>query len=112
MAALRRVHAAGIFPDRALSTLYRERQTLQRKHFLRALAVERGFPDWERFSPHLSRMPPEAFEHYSLTDEGYGLLKPWFSNEAQARAFAVEHGGRVIRIGRQAVVVPAEQAAR
>jgi len=95
MPALRRIHAACVFPGRALSALYRERRALKRKHFLRALAVEAGFPDWERLRPRLDRMPPEAFEHYKVTDEWCAFLNAWFSNEEQAVAYAREHGGRV-----------------
>lgn len=103
--ALRRVHAADIFPDRLLSTLYRERQGLKRKHFLRALAVEAGFPDWERFRPHLDQMPPEALDHFKVVDEWFVFLNSWFSTDEQAHAFARQHGGRVSRVGNQAVVV-------
>ena len=105
MPAVRRVHAAGVFLDRPLSTLYRERQNLKRKHFLRALAAEAGFPDWERFRPHLDRMPPAAVEHFKVADEWFVFLNSWFSNEEQACAFAHEHGGRVLHVGTQAVVV-------
>jgi hypothetical protein len=105
MPALRRVHAADIFPDRPLSTIYREREGLKRKHFLRTLAVEAGFPDWERFRPHLDQMPPEAFDHFKVVDEWFVFLNSWFSNEEQAHAFARKHGGRALRIGNQAVVV-------
>ena len=103
--ALRRVHAADIIPDRPLSVLYRERQGLKRKHFLRALAVEAGFPDWERFRSHLGQMPPESFDHFKVVDEWFVFLSAWFSNEEQAHAFARQHGGRMLRVGSQAVVV-------
>jgi hypothetical protein len=105
MPALRRVHAAGVFPDRPLSTLYRERRSLRRKHFLRALAIEAGFPDWERLRPKLDQMRPESFDHFKLSGEWFGLLNTWFPDEAQARAFAHTHGGRVLRFGSQALVV-------
>ncbi len=105
MPALRRVHAAGVFPDRPLSAIYREREGLKRKHFLRALAVEAGFPDWERFRPQLDLMAAEAFDYFKVVDEGFAFLNLWFSNEAQAREFVRRHGGRVLRVGNQAVVV-------
>ena len=105
MPALRRVRATGVFFDCPLSRLYRARQNLKRKHFLRALAVEAGFLDWEHFRPHLDQMPPEAIEHFEMADEWLVFLNLWFSNEEQARAFACEHGGRVVRSGTQAFVV-------
>ncbi|WP_199873213.1 hypothetical protein [Ideonella sp. A 288] len=108
--AVRRVHAAGLFPGRALSALYRERTTLlQRKHFLRTLAVEAGYADWERFRPALEHLPPEAFEHFQLLGiEQVGRFKLWFSTEAEAQVHAAAHGGRVLRYGSQAAVLPLE----
>jgi hypothetical protein len=106
--AVRRVHAAQVFPGRTLSTLYRERQALQRKHFLRALAIEAGFVDWESFRPMLQQMPLDAVAHFKVVDEGCAFLNSWFSNEAQAQAHASQYGGQVFRVGTQAVVVPPE----
>ena len=99
-----------MFPGLALSALYRDRATVQRKHFLRALAVEAGFPDWETFRPQLDLMSPDAFEHFKLADEGAARLNVWFSNEAQAQVHADEHGGRVVKVGKQAMVVPVDAA--
>ncbi len=106
--AVRRLYAAGIFPGQRLSALYRDRQRLQCKHFLRALAVEAGFPDWERFRPALDQMPLEAFDHFKVSADWHVFLNSWFSNEAQPRAYAAEHSGRVVRFGTQAVVVTHE----
>lgn len=105
MPALRRIHAAGLFPDRSLSLLYRERQVLKRKHFLRALAIEMGFPDWERMLPHLDEVPSEALEQFEPPGPSFGRLNLWFSSEAQAQAYALDRGGRVLRMGTQAMVV-------
>lgn len=105
MPALRRAHGAGLFPGISLSALHRQRATLKRKHFLRLLAIEAGFPDWERFRPVLEHWPPEALDHFKVADEWFAFLNSWFSTEEQASAFAAEHGGRVLRFGRQAVVV-------
>ena len=109
--ALRRVHAACVFPDRPLSAIYRDRDSLKRKHFLRALAVEAGFPDWERFRPHLDQMASEAFDHFRIVDEGFVFLNLWFSNEEQAHTFARQHGGQVLRVGHQAVVASQDSQA-
>jgi hypothetical protein len=106
--ALRRVHAAGVFPGVALSALYRERHSLKRKHVLRTLAVEAGFGDWESFRPRLDTLPAEAFAHLGQADSWLGFLNMWFSTEAEARAFAGEHGGTVFRIGTQAMVLSPE----
>ena len=100
--AARRVHAAGIFPGRALSVSYRERSELRRKHFLRALAVEAGFADWESCRAQLERLPVEVFARFKVEEEWFAYLNSWFSNELQAQAFADRHGGKVIRVGAQA----------
>lgn len=111
MPAVRRVYVAGIFPGIALSALYGERQTLQRKHFLRALALEAGYPDWERYRPALEGMQLAAVDHFKVADGGFGTLNSWFSNEQQALACAAQLGGRVFKIGTQAVVVSPEALA-
>lgn len=110
MPSVRRAHAAGVLPGLALSELYHDRATLKRKHFLRTLAVEAGFADWETFRAQLERMSPDAFEHFKLADEGVAQLNVWFSDEAQAQVHADAHGGRVVRVGKQAVVVPVDAA--
>lgn len=108
MPALRRAHAAGVLPGRSLSTLFRERQQLQRKHFLRTLAVEAGYPDWEHYRPALVSMPPQAVDHLHASTGWHGFLNHWFSTEAEAREHAQQHGGTVHRVGTQAVVIAAE----
>lgn len=109
--AIRRVHAAGLFPGQALSALYREREQLQRKHFLRALAIEAGFPDWEQYRPQLDQLPPAAVDHLKVGTEWRGFCHAWFSTEAEARAHADAHGGRVLKVGAQAVVISPEAEA-
>lgn len=106
MPAIRRAHAAGVFSELTVSALYRQRHLLQRKHFLRTLAIESGFPDWERFRPELQRLAPEALVHLQAAETLWSSLNHWFSTEAEAAAHAHTHGGRVLRMGHQAVVVP------
>lgn len=108
MPAIRRAHAAGVFSELTVSALYRQRQLLQRKHFLRTLAIEADFPDWERFRPELRRLVPEAVANLQAVEALWPSLNLWFSTEAQAAAHAREHGGQVLRVGRQAMVVPAD----
>ncbi len=107
MPAVRRAHGAGVFAELTLSALYRQRHLLQRKHFLRTLAVEAGFANWESYLPTLRAQPPQALEHYRTGLE-YGYPNAWFSTHAQAVAFAEEHGGKVVRYGQQAMVVRPE----
>lgn len=108
MPALRRAHAAGVLPGRSLSALFRERRQLQRKHFLRTLAVEAGYPDWEGYRPTLASLPTQAGDHLKAPTEWHGFLNHWFSTEAEARDHAHRHGGTVYRVGTQAVVIAAE----
>ncbi|MEO7105860.1 MAG: hypothetical protein ABIZ09_05765 [Rhodoferax sp.] len=104
MPAVRRAHAAGVFAELTLSALYRQRHLLQRKHFLRTLAVEAGFANWETYRPILRDQPPQALGHYT-TGQEYGYPNAWFSTHAEAIAFAEERGGKVVRYGQQAMVV-------
>ena len=111
MPALRRAHAAGALPGRSLSALFRERQQLQRKHFLRTLAVEAGYLDWERYRPTLASLPPQAVDHLKVADGWHAFLNHWFSTEIEARDHARRHGGTVHRVGTQAVVIAADAGA-
>lgn len=110
MPALRRAHGARVFAELTLSALYRQRHLLQRKHFLRALAVEAGFANWESYLPTLRSRPPQALEHYRTGLE-FGYPNAWFSTHALAIAFAEQHGGKVVRYGQQAMVVRPETGA-
>jgi hypothetical protein len=107
MPAVRRAHAAGVFVELTLSALYRQRHLLQRKHFLRMLAVEAGFTNWESYLPTLRDQPPQTPEHYTSWRD-FGYPNAWFSTHAQAIAFAEERGGKVVRYGHQAMVVRPE----
>ena len=110
MPPVRRAHAAGVFAELSLSALYRQRHLLQRKHFLRMLAVEAGFANWESYLPTLRSQPPQTLEHYTSWRE-FGYPNAWFSTHAQAIAFAEERGGKVVRYGQQAMVVRHESGA-
>ena len=108
--ALRRVHAAGVLPGMGISALYRQRHVLRRKHFLRTLAIEAGYADWESWRPVLVTMLPQALDHFRLETEWNVHLNSWFSSPQEATEFARQHGGRVLRVGRQAAVLNADVA--
>lgn len=108
MPAVRRAHAAGLFGTRPLSAVYRERAQLQLKHFLRTLAHEAGYPSWERYKPVLEHLPAQALGDFVVEGLRAASLNPWFSNEAEAQAYAAQHGGRVVRYRQQAVVIADE----
>lgn len=107
MPAVRRAHTAGVLAGLTLSALYRQRQLLQRKHFLRTLAAEAGFASWDAYLPVLRSQPARALEQCATRLE-FGYPNAWFSTYAQAIAFADEHGGMVVRHGHQAMVVRPE----
>ncbi|UXI69135.1 nitrous oxide reductase accessory protein NosL [Tahibacter amnicola] len=104
MPALRRLQAAGVLPDRSLRQLYDDRASLQRKHFLRLLAREAGYVDWERYRPHLDTLSMEAYDRAQSEHRWSGQLNVWFSRVQDAEAFAARHGGRVVRVGQHALV--------
>ena len=103
--ALRRLHAAGVCPGSSVSMLYKERQTLQRKHFLRTLAVEAGYSCWEKYRPLLQTLPEDSLSQ--LKPDGYTVskLNLWFSSQLQATQYVEVNGGRVLCYGRQAIVI-------
>lgn len=104
MPAIRRAHVAGVFGDEPLKAVYQRRQSLQRKHFLRTLAVEAGFADWETYLPVLRKQTVDAVAHLVLPYGTTGSLNHWFSTYEQAQAFANEHGQAVLTMGKHAMV--------
>ncbi len=109
---LRRLLATGAIAGTTLPEAFRRRATLQRKHVLRALAVEAGFRSWEEYRPSLAHTPRADLAHIAAAvHRDPGRLKLWFRNLAEADAFALEHGGKAVPMGRQAVVLPAHPQA-
>lgn len=109
---LRRLQAAKVFSEPRLSALFERRQKIQRKHLLRLLAVESGFADWERFCLVLADAPELAFFDADLIERSWMHANLWFASEAEARAHAAVHGGRVRRYGCHSVILdPDPQAA-
>lgn len=102
---LRRVIAAAVVPISNLPELFRNRTTLRRKHLLRTLALEAGYPSWEIFRPSLDLMHLSELEHFAVIEKGWANLNLWFSTESNAQAHASEHGGRAMCVGNQGVVV-------
>ncbi len=105
---LRRFLNAGATPIASLPDLFRQRHGLQRKHVLRLLAMEAGYSSWEAYRPALSQLTANQFEHLAVSETGFAHLNLWFASEVDALAFVSENGGRVVRVGQQAVVMPCE----
>jgi hypothetical protein len=98
---------AGALPATTLPDLFRRRQAVQRKHVLRTIAFEAGCESWEEYRPALARVNARQVEHLSLLEQGPANLRLWFSSESEAIQSVAEHGGRAVRAGVQAVVLPA-----
>ena len=107
---LRRLLATQVMPAASLPELFRQRARVQRKHVLRMLALEAGHASWEAFAQALPTLDAAPLLQAFDSQRGSATLKLWFPDEAQATAYAAEHGGQVVRVGQQAVVVPADAA--
>lgn len=107
---LRRLLAAGLARSVSLPFAYRMRADLQRKHFLRLLALEAGFASWDAYRPVLEQAPPSDLEPLLLLSKGWALAHHWFASTSEAQAQVDRMGGRVVRIGSHAVALTPEQA--
>lgn len=102
---LRRLINAGAVAETSLSVLFRQRATLQRKHFLRMLALEAGFSSWELLRPHLLTLGAAELAQLQWRENGAGKLNVWFSSPELAAQYVQEQGGKFITVGTQAVVM-------
>lgn len=103
---LRRILATGTLAGLSLPTLHRRRDMVQRKHILRTLAIEAGFNSWEAYRPALALMTVEQLPHFDIARPQAGYPNFWFSTRAEAEAHVALHGGRLLPVGQQAVVLP------
>jgi hypothetical protein len=108
---LRRLLRAGLFPATTLPQLHRSRESVRRKHLLRMLAIESGYRSWEEFVPALEAASAADLPFVRALRVQASQLNLWFPSQDSASEFARQHGGEVIPIGSQAVVVPAERGA-
>lgn len=102
---LRRILATHTLRDLSLPQLFQQRAMVQRKHLLRTLAIEAGHPSWEHYSRALPGMTAEQLPHLDVLQASAGYPNLWFSSPTQAQAYAQAHGGRVLPVGTQAVVL-------
>ncbi len=108
---LRRILATNTLRGISLPELFRRRDTVQRKHILRMLAIEAGFGSWEDYRPALDRMTAGQLEHFDIVRREIGYPNYWFSTQIEAEQYARLHGGRVMRVGQQAVVIARSEVA-
>jgi hypothetical protein len=103
---LRRILVSQTLQRIALPELRRHKHIVQRKHILRMLAIEAGFPSWEPYRQALVSMQPAQLRHFDIArHQGAGHLNLWFSTVDEAQAHAAEHGGRVLPVGQHGVVL-------
>lgn len=102
---LRRLLASGAWHGSTLPSLYAARATVQRKHLLRMLAIEAGASSWEAYRAALDHTSSAQLTHFDLLRSQAGYPNCWFSTFDEAEQHAKQHGGRVLRVGQQAVVL-------
>ena len=96
-----------MLPNTTLPNAFRARSNLQRKHFLRLLALEAGFSSWETYRPALKNTHPSELDAFIVLEKGWAFIHSWFPSEEQAQRAKAD--GRVVRIGNQAVVLTPQQ---
>lgn len=108
MPVLRRLYQSGVCYNLSLVELFKARQHIQRKHVLRMLAIEAGYPSWEQYRPVLANMATPLAS--GLYEQGYSVtrLSHWFSSFELAQDYAKANGGKVVKYGQQAVVIADE----
>jgi hypothetical protein len=103
---LRRLLNAKVLSNLSLIELKNNTAIIQRKHLLHMLATENGASCWSAFKQQITTAPegsivPNSIE---LRDAGYPVL--WFASTAEAATYADNHGGKIVKLGNQAAVVP------
>lgn len=63
-----------------------------------------------KYRPTLAHVDARQLDQFSVLEKGYANLNLWFSSESEALRFAIQHGGRAVRVGVQAVVLPETEA--
>lgn len=105
---MRRVYAAGVFPQTRLPELYHARASLLLKHILYTLATELGYANWADCKRDVNGRPASILDRFRLDlGEFGGLHQVWFRNETSAQQWRQQHGGHVVVYGGQAVVMTA-----
>lgn len=103
---LRRLLNANVLVNISLVELKNNTSIIKRKHLLQMLAAEHGASCWAEFKQQVvtateGSILPSSVE---LHDAGYPVL--WFSNTAEATNYTDTHGGKLVKSGRHAAVVP------
>lgn len=108
---LRRLRSARVIQDVTLPQLSQSRSMVQRKHVLRMLAIEAGYPGWEAYRRALAGKSADELMQFDVVRRNMGYPNLWFSSAQEAERHAASHGGRVIHVGPQAVVFVEDRSA-
>ncbi|WP_028022036.1 hypothetical protein [Enterovibrio calviensis] len=103
---LRRLLESKVLTNITLPELKRHSATIQRKHLLHMLAAENGESCWADFKKIISAAPQGTILPYSTEQLDAGYLVHWFSSVSDAKGYTHQHGGKVVKVGCQAAVVP------
>ncbi|GAB3476092.1 hypothetical protein [Marinomonas epiphytica] len=103
---LRRLVKSKVLPQASLLELKHNTALIKRKHLLHMLAIENGAPCWGDFKQQVLASQPGSLLPSSLQLKQAGYPIHWFSNEGEALSFHETNGGKVIRVGEQAAVIP------
>lgn len=101
----RRLLKTQVFQELSLPDLRRRRGEVQRKHVLRALAIEAGYSEWKGYRDALVRKDPKASLPFDVLRSHVGYPNHWFASTEEAESYVAVHGGRALRVGQQAVVL-------
>jgi hypothetical protein len=103
---LRRLIKSKVLVGITLPELTKNAGIVQRKHLLNMLALENGQESWLEFKKLVQTSPRGTLKPYSveLRNAGYPIL--WFSTDKEAKAYAAQNGGRVVKVEQQAAVIP------
>lgn len=102
---LRRVLTTETLRGLTLPELYQKRDMVRRKHILRMLAIEAGRRCWEDYRDALETMSIDQLTEFDLVRCQLGYPNLWFASRAQAEAHVAKHGGCIVNVGTQAVVL-------
>lgn len=105
---LRRLLNSEVLTNISLVELKSNTAIIQRKHLLHLLAIENGASCWAEFKQQVINAPegsmlPNSIE---LRNVGYPVL--WFANVDEATLYAEQHGGNIVKVGKQAAVTPTQ----
>lgn len=101
---LRRLIKTQVFTHISLPELRRQQMSIKRKHLLNMLAVEVGFDNWNALKLRFVHSSG-ALSHPRTRLLNAGYPNRWFADVAAADAYAALHGGEVIEVGQQAVIL-------